>query len=714
MSAHRFLRVSVLAVFASLLVAFVGCSRSNLNDYVPSDGGEPDGSGDSAIDSPDAADSLPPPDVFTCNAATCPGGCCDVAGLCQSGAALTQCGTGGEACQDCQAEGFSVCDPTQHACGTPVPVCNFTTCKGCCVGNTCFGGGDQTTCGMGGGNCQDCAANSPPEACVGGQCVQQTVCDPQTCSGCCAGNSCLPGNSSTACGTQGQQCVSCLAVGETCSPFGQCQTSPSCGPGNCFGCCEGNACLPGTIDPACGIGGQACQNCTPFGATCQAGTCISSQCGPATCPFGCCQGNTCTGGSFDTACGAGGGQCQDCQIFGEVCQNQTCTIQNTCNPTTCPSGCCQGNTCVAGTSQTACGTGGVICQDCAPFGDTCQGQTCVGMGTCSPKTCPFGCCQGNTCVPGGSTTACGGGGNQCQDCSVFGDTCQNQACVAPCNPSTCPFGCCQGNVCLPGTIDTECGFGGICQNCTIFGETCQGQTCQSACNPGNCQGCCDATQTCQPGFLDTQCGGFGGSCMNCTALTPPSTCNDALSPPACASQQMTCPAPYGGCFAPPTQPPFTQPVCSASDLANGAAACAGGANTTACFNFFNFEFSNNPACAQCLQPFDFDFVMQQGVFECIAPFVSASCNQSTACAFDCDNQSCQQCPDQTTFDQCESSVGAGQCSSFQGPANACEMGAFAGPGAFCNPAGYANFGQWLKGVGNNYCGGAAVDAGAGG
>jgi hypothetical protein len=755
-SCRAALRVVSALLFTALLA---GCSRSNLNDYTLEEGGLADAPLDSPVDSGDSG----MPEVATCNAATCPTGCCDATGLCQTGASLTQCGAGGEACQNCQARGFTVCDPTQHACGNVVPVCQPGSCAGCCVGNTCFAGTDPTECGLGAEACQNC--QSQGETCANGSCVQMQGCGPQNCSGCCAGNTCLPGNSSTACGIKGQQCASCTAIGEACNGLGQCVGGQQCGPGNCGGCCEGNVCTSGSSGQACGFGGAQCQNCSALGDSCQNQTCVGQTgCGPQTCPFGCCEGNTCVAGGsstacgfgggqcqncsafgetcqnqsctqpcgpqtcgfgcclgnfcqqgfLDNACGAGGGQCQNCATFGELCQNQTCVSQSMCNPQTCPTGCCQGNTCVGGSSQTACGTGGALCQNCTTLGDVCKGQTCIGMGTCGPATCPFGCCQGGACVSGGSSTACGGGGSQCQDCAALGDSCQNQACVAPCNPQSCPFGCCQGNVCLPGTTDTECGFGGQCQSCVAMGETCQNQSCQSACNPSNCQGCCDATQTCQPGFLDTQCGGFGNSCQNCSALTPPSTCNGALSPPACASQQMQCPAPYGGCFAPPTQPPAMQPVCSPSDLQNAAAACAGGAYTQACFNFFNFEGTQNPACAQCLQPFDFQFADQDGIFACIAPFVSATCNQDTACTYDCTSQSCGQCPDQTTYNQCEQNVGTGQCSSFQTPATQCEQKAFSGPGAFCNPAGYPNYGQWLKGVGTNYCGGGPVDAGAGG
>ncbi len=45
-----------------------------------------------------------------------------------------------------------------------------------------------------------------------------------------------------------------------------------CGPATCmFGCCEGNQCLPGDQDNACGSGGLACQDCGV--GVCNAGTC---------------------------------------------------------------------------------------------------------------------------------------------------------------------------------------------------------------------------------------------------------------------------------------------------------------------------------------------------------------------------------------------------------------------------------------------------------
>jgi hypothetical protein len=472
-------------------------------------------------------------------------------------------------------------------------------------------------------------------------------------------------------------------------------------------------CVGGTSSNACGFGGQPCQDCVARGLVCQGQQCLLiAQCNAQNCGFGCCEGNTCVGGTSSNACGFGGQPCQNCQQFGETCQGQTCQGQMGCNAQNCGFGCCQGNICNSGQSSNACGFGGAPCQNCQSFGETCQGQVCSVVGMCNAKTCPNGCCQFGVCIPGTLDNACGFGGQACQNCQSFGDICQGQVCVSTgCNANNC-FGCCQGNLCVPGTTNNACGFGGgQCLNCTAHNETCQGQQCLSACNSNNCQGCCDPNQICQPGFLNNQCGGFGGACVDCTTLNPPSTCNGNLFPPQCASQQMSCPGPYMGCGAPAIVPPVPQPTCSTGDLQNAAAACAGGAYTSACQNFFNFEFSQNPACGNCLQPFDVDFADQDGIFECIAPFVSASCNQSDACDFDCTTQSCGSCPDQMSYDTCRTNVGTGQCAKYQQAATQCEQSGYMGGGSFCNPAGYSNFGSWLQTVGGHYCGGGPIDAG---
>jgi hypothetical protein len=47
----------------------------------------------------------------------------------------------------------------------------------------------------------------------------------------------------------------------------------------------------------------------------------------------------------------------------------------------------------------------------------------------------------------------------------------------PCLPSTCA-GCCDGTLCRPGSLDTACGAGGqLCNDCTTMGQRCSLQAC---------------------------------------------------------------------------------------------------------------------------------------------------------------------------------------------------------------------------------------------
>jgi hypothetical protein len=676
---NRYSSASFQSAFtiAFFLLGFVaiggtGCGRSGLDDYFNSDGGVIEGG-----PVPDTG----PPDVSGCNPNTCPQGCCDGAGHCQPGTTTTACGELGEACQNCPAQGFSLCEATHHACGNPVGQCGPGDCPtGCCEGtsqgNICFAGTDPNACGTGGQGCQQCA--SVGLVCTGQQCAKPT-CGPGNCAGCCFGDQCVGGGDSTACGRNGQQCSNCLGQGETCAtspgaPGGVCVPPPSCGPG-CQGCCDVNGvCESGTLPNACGAHGTACQNCSSFGEPCVNQQCGFNQgCGPWNCQ-GCCDSSgTCQQGIFDNQCGQVGQACFNCEQQGEKCENQQCVP-----PTQ----------------------------------------------ACNAQTCGFGCCdQFGFCQPGFSNNACGGFGGFCTDCSAFGGSCFNQQCfVGPdgggCNPGTCPNGCCDfaGN-CQPGFAPFACGtFGQTCQNCLQFGEQCLNQQCffippdsgiDAAICSQTCAGCCDSAGNCLGGFLDKQCGSFGSTCEDCTALSPASTCDTALNQRMCVSQQMQCPAPYPGCSPNLTQPiPVTQSgACSTSDLQQAAAACASGAMTTACQQFYQFEFQQNQNCGSCLSQFDYDFNQNVGVITCAATFLDPTCNHNSACLLDCTNQACGQCPDQTTFGQCQTQTQAssGECSSYY-QAEQCVTKALAGPASVCNPATYNNnFGAWLQGVGGQYC-----------
>ncbi len=181
-----------------------------------------------------------------CDAQSC-SGCC-LGQVCEVGTSPDGCGAGGIACAVCPT-GDS-CD--DGACSS----CNETTCPdGCCTGATCqpraFG-----TCGVGGDTCE--------------------ACNPLTADACSEGGACGCGMG-PACG-DGLQCVE-----------GECR----CTPESCGGCCDGNTCRPGTTDAQCGAAGAACGLCGG-GNTCQGGECRCGSNPP--CLLLCVMGNCLLGG----------------------------------------------------------------------------------------------------------------------------------------------------------------------------------------------------------------------------------------------------------------------------------------------------------------------------------------------------------------------------------------------------------------------------------
>ena len=275
-------------------------------------------------DGPIAVDAAPP---------SC--GTCD--GCCQGSVCVPQdkqppdaCGWGGVACRSCP-EGFECVKG--GGCVEAQPNCGPASCKGCCEnamycsdGLTSYGG-----CGFGGQLCQQCQGATP--VCVaqpggGGACGGVQTCNAENCPyGCCQGNVCALGYSNDACGTQGNACTPC-AAGQTCiesgSGGGICESPPFCTAFNCSpgGCCQGNQCMPGTTDDACGAGGTACLDCAAMGGVCAAQQCVTG-CSASTCS-GCCDGDVCAVGTQSVACGAGGIPCQDCTAGHLSCVAQAC------------------------------------------------------------------------------------------------------------------------------------------------------------------------------------------------------------------------------------------------------------------------------------------------------------------------------------------------------------------------------------------------------
>lgn len=163
---------------------------------------------------------------------------------------------------------------------------------------------------------------------------------------------------------------------------------PKCGPTNCTGCCQSDgSCAGGQTLDACGMNGEACEQCPkdPNSYCNKPGPgCITqlAECTPQNCD-GCCflypkpNFQFCSSGVHAKACGHNGEACQICgsgQCLA-VSGGGKCQGSPPCTPNNC-SGCCAGNICAIGVQDIACGTGGVVCADCDTNGKTCVGNVC--------------------------------------------------------------------------------------------------------------------------------------------------------------------------------------------------------------------------------------------------------------------------------------------------------------------------------------------------
>lgn len=330
---HAYKRLLSLAFFAAFLAMIgVACGRSNLDGY--------DLLADAAVDAhpdggdggnPDAADTGP----RECNAATCPNGCCDAKGKCETGTLVQSCGGKGLACVDCVNEGFDFCDPSRRSCAREVKVCDAMSCAdGCCAStgpgrNICLQGDSPKACGKGGDMCATCSDFAGPGVCDPSTRVCKTAaCGPGNCPGCCSGNECRVGQDQTACGANGDACQDCTTSMDMCSSQGmvggQCQTQPAlCNPASCpSGCCFQDTCQPGTDLNSCGTGAKQCENCGAKASTCAGQACvpIPPTCTAANCAQGCCDAQqVCHGGFLSARCGSGAQACVDCTASGSTC-----------------------------------------------------------------------------------------------------------------------------------------------------------------------------------------------------------------------------------------------------------------------------------------------------------------------------------------------------------------------------------------------------------
>ncbi|MBI3181478.1 MAG: hypothetical protein HYZ28_04990 [Myxococcales bacterium] len=531
-----------------------------------------------------------------CNPSNC-NGCCDAQGSCRPGANNAECGARGSACSACapnQVCQLGICTFANNT------ACAPATCTGCCGSGGCQAGNLTTACGSGGNACVEC---QPGQTCENGQCKGTPTdggntgdggtCGPSNCTGCCRNGICDTSNSNLACGKGGVACVVCSGS-EVCTSFGTCQVPGSCNSTNCAtGCCSGGLCVPYNQQTAsqCGSGGSVCIGCTP-GNSCVNGTCVGTQgCGPGTtnpCSTGCCSGfganALCLLGTSNTNCGTGGAQCQTCNTSaGQSCQAQQC----------------QGGSADAGSSLT--GKACSFASDCAGLGTgaQCRQSTQTGAGTYSggycTKTCqtnadcptdamcmnfgatydePSPLCV-NKCQPPNSTSspqcrtgyACYGlSGNPPPPdgvCWIYpppqldagisnktgqpcaGDTqCQNPPLDGFCIEATLPdggqSGFTGGSCSAPCTDDTKCGTNGICIG---FGSGTA--YCFSSCTaPLGGQSTCRSTYNCSALYLADgglyptgmcwpSCLNPGNACPSGYTCNASGYCCDTSSPPRC-------------------------------------------------------------------------------------------------------------------------------------------------------------------------------------
>lgn len=280
------------------------------------------------------------------------------------------------------------------ACGDTgrAPRCLRSNCAGCCDNNgACQPGSNPAACGLSAVSCQICSGG---QSCIEGGCIDDNASDA---------------------GHDGGKVDAGFDAGTL--P----DAGPICGPSNCQGCCDNNACQAGNVHAACGKQGQACQKCTVSQA-CVIGACSTPPC------QGCKDnGGICQPGNLTSACGSSGNTCAVC-TGAQVCNGFSCVGTPSCNSSNCP-GCCQNNTCVTQQTNSVCGVNGAACVACMGS-NICQLGVCAqpydaGSGPCGSWNCP-GCCEANgTCRGGNAILACGDRGEACQVCLV----CIDKICV---------------------------------------------------------------------------------------------------------------------------------------------------------------------------------------------------------------------------------------------------------------------------------------------
>jgi hypothetical protein len=443
-----------------------------------------------------AAGCSPAP-MATC-ADTCTG-CCDAAGVCQSGTVTNACGTSGFVCQACT--GGSTC--VFGSCVAPTTGGGTGTTGG--GGGTTGGGtgggmtGGGTGGGMTGGGTGGGTTGGGGGAMGGGG---GTTGGGGGTTGGGSGNTC--GGTLVACGAQ---CIDTLASVENCGRCGN-----VCGNGQV--CIQG-ACrlLPDDCTTAqCGAGFF----CDPVTRKCAPGCRLSTDC-PA--------GGTCTSGVC--SCPASQHAC------GQACVSNSGILS--CGTTS-----CMACTAPANAAPTCDGT---LCGFTCNTGYTANGASCVDINECATNN--GGCSPDATCAntPGSRTCTCNAGftGNGVTCLDINECNTNNGGCVtnATCTNTQGSFSCAcnmgyQGtgttsctdiNECL--TNNGDCGSNATCTN-TPGGRTCQ---CGSGFVSDGNGGCMDVNE----------CATNNGGCVtNATCTNTPGSFSCACSPGYMGSGTTSC------------------------------------------------------------------------------------------------------------------------------------------------------------------------------
>ena len=246
-------------------------------------------------------------------------------------------------------------------------LCGPETCSGCCDGESCLSWADQHQflCGTEGEECASCPENNE---CVKGNCGCTSECPVL------GEKECLGNNVYVCTKVLDDPPCTKLLFSEPCINGAVCIDgicATPCTPGNCDGCClPDSTCMPGNNVAYCGLLGAACQECGDDPMICAEGSCLCMpicaglglECGSDGCGGTCgeCASAWCKDGAFQPADACDDGLCV-------MQETQDCNDDNFCTDDFCEpdAGCKYFNN-------------SLPCDDGDPcLGDFCESGVCV-------------------------------------------------------------------------------------------------------------------------------------------------------------------------------------------------------------------------------------------------------------------------------------------------------------------------------------------------